>query len=222
MFALEAKELVGFSGVYMRVPRQRTRNCNSQIFFCGHSHRLSVVQGVLVNQGVSFRVTVSVLHFEVLKLISFSFDQSFKFARLVCRDRQSLTELTFLYSLVSSAYNAALTPPTISPRRSLKKIVNNNGYNKIYATRKNLNIQEKRFQVFLLQSCALCVNFFYKSVHETGSAQPPFLFPFLYVLTVCQIKCLSQQYLLAAIPLLETAVPVVYHVIGCLISSFKD
>ena len=100
-----------------------------------------------MNQGVSFRVTVSVLHFEVLKLISFSFDQSFKFARLVCRDRQSLTELTFLYSLASSAYNAALAPPTVSPRRSLKKIVNNNGHNKIYATRKKLN-RKRDFRFF--------------------------------------------------------------------------
>ena len=61
----------------------------------------------------------------------FPFDQSFKFARVVCRDRQSLTELTFLYSLVSSAYNAALTPPTVSPRRSLIKIANNNGPNRL-------------------------------------------------------------------------------------------
>ena len=61
----------------------------------------------------------------------FPFDQSFKFARVVCRERQSLTELTFLYSLVSSAYNAALTLPTVSPRRSLIKIVNNNGPNRL-------------------------------------------------------------------------------------------
>ena len=61
----------------------------------------------------------------------FPFDQSFKFARVVCRDRQSLTELTFLYSSVSSAYNAALTPPTVSPRRSLIKIANNNGPNRL-------------------------------------------------------------------------------------------
>ena len=65
---------------------------------------------------------LSVLHFEVLKLMLFLFDQSFKFARVVSRDRQTLTELTFLYSLVSSAYNASLIPPTVSPGKSLIEI----------------------------------------------------------------------------------------------------
>ena len=61
----------------------------------------------------------------------FPFDQSFKFARVVYRDRQSLKDLMFLYSLVSSAYKTTLTPFTVSPRSSLIKIVNNNGPNRL-------------------------------------------------------------------------------------------
>ena len=97
----------------------------------GHALKLCVVWGILVIKGVFFRVSVSVLLVEVLKLMLFRFDQSFRFARVVRRDRQSLPELTFLYSLVSSAYNAALTPPTVSPERSLINIVNNSGPNRL-------------------------------------------------------------------------------------------